>query len=294
MKKKNRNRIILLLIATIVVIAVFALFNNLKQAAQKRIVSESTVVKVEKGDLILYSLAKGKIASASVTDVTFTGSIKNIYVKIGDTVAKDVVIGQYTSLTQRTVDLTASVAGVITAIPSAVKNTFSIADPNQLQMNVEISEKDIAKISVAQNAVIYVDAINVNINGSVTAISQVGNTSADYTTYTVTVTFSKGDNKIFLGMTGSAKVETTTKKDVYKVPIEALIEANGKYYILNKTWFSNMNKPKTDYYIEVTVGSADVNFAEISGTQLDNLEVVVLPTSTTLSFFNRPSSATSN
>jgi len=294
MKKKNRNRIILLLIITVAIIAAFALFNNLKQAAQKRIISESTVVKVEKGDLILYSLAKGKIASASVTDVTFTGSIKNIYVKIGDTVAKDAVIGQYTSLTQRTVDITASVAGVITAIPSAVKNTFSIADPNQLQMNVEISEKDIAKISVAQNAVIYVDAINVNINGSVTAISQVGNTSADYTTYTVTVTFSKGDNKIFLGMTGSAKVETTTKKDVYKVPIEALIEASGKYYVLNKTWFSNMNKPKTDYYIEVTVGSADVNFAEISGTQLDNLEVVVLPTSTTLSFFNRPSSAASN
>ena len=294
MKKKNRNRIILLLIITVAIIAAFALFNNLKQAAQKRIISESTVVKVEKGDLILYSLAKGKIASASVTDVTFTGSIKNIYVKIGDTVAQDAVIGQYTSLTQRTVDITASVAGVITAIPSAVKNTFSIADPNQLQMNVEISEKDIAKISVAQNAVIYVDAINVNINGSVTAISQVGTTSADYTTYTVTVTFSKGDNKIFLGMTGSAKVETTTKKDVYKVPIEALIEASGKYYVLNKTWFSNMNKPKTDYYIEVAVGSADVNFAEISGTQLDNLEVVVLPTSTTLSFFNRPSSAASN
>lgn len=294
MKKKNRNRIILLLIATVAIIAAFAFFNNLKQAAQKRIVSESTIVKVEKGDLILYSLAKGKIASASVTDVTFTGSIKNINVKVGDTVAKDDVIGQYTSLTQRTVDLTASVAGVITAIPSAVKNTFVIADPNQLQMNVEISEKDIAKINIGQNAVIYVDAINVNINGSVTAISQVGNTSADYTTYTVTVTFSKGDNKIFLGMTGSAKVETTTKKDVYKVPIEALIEASGKYYILNKTWFDNMDKPKTDYYIEVTVGSADVNFAEISGTQLDNLEVVVLPTSTTLSFFNRPSSATSN
>jgi len=294
MNKKNRNRIILLLIITVAIIAAFALFNNLKQAAQKRIISESTIVKVEKGDLILYSLAKGKIASASVTDVTFTGSIKNIYVKIGDTVAKDAVIGQYTSLTQRTVDITACVAGVITAVPSAVKNTFSIADSNQLQMNVEISEKDIAKISVAQNAVIYVDAINVNINGSVTAISQVGNTSADYTTYTVTVTFSKGDNKIFLGMTGSAKVETTTKKDVYKVPIEALVEASGKYYVLNKTWFDNMNKPKTDYYIEVTVGSADVNFAEISGTQLDNLEVVVLPTSTTLSFFNRPSSAASN
>ena len=294
MKKKNRNRIILLLIATVAIIAAFAFFNNLKQAAQKPIVSESTIVKVEKGDLILYSLAKGKIASAAVTDVTFTGSIKNINVKVGDTVAKDAVIGQYTSLTQRTVDLTASVAGVITAIPSAVKNTFVIADPNQLQMNVEITEKDIAKINIGQNAVIYVDAINVNINGSVTAISQVGNTSADYTTYTVTVTFSKGDNKIFLGMTGSAKVETTTKKDVYKVPIEALIEASGKYYILNKTWFDNMDKPKTDYYIEVTVGSADVNFAEISGTQLDNLEVVVLPTSTTLSFFNRPSSATSN
>ncbi len=294
MNKKNRNRIIVLFIIVAMIIGAVMLFNNFKLTAQKRTVSESTVVKVEKGDLILYSLAKGKIASASVTEVTFIGSIKNINVKIGDTVAKEAILGQYISATQRTYDITASVAGVITAVPSAIKNAFVIADPNQLQMNVEISEKDISKISVGQNAVIYVDAINVNINGSVTAISQVGNTSADYTTYTVTVTFSKGDSKIFLGMTGSAKVETTTKKDVYKVPIEALIEANGKYYILNKTWFNDMNKPKTDFYIEVMVGSADVNFAEISGTQLDNLEVVVLPTSTKLSIFSRPANATSN
>jgi hypothetical protein len=208
-------------------------------------------------------------------------------VAMGDQVKKNQLLGTYTDYLNQTKNIRASAAGVISMIPSTINPSYSISNPNLLQMSVQISEKDIAKISLNQSAFVYVDALSITLNGTVSDISYIGNTTQDYTTFTVTVSFDKGDNAIFLGMIGSAKIETLKKVDILTLPVEALIEYNGLYYVLSADWFNHSNQKQSDYYIEVKVGSADINTAEVTGTSLEGQSVIILPAQTSFGLFAR-------
>jgi len=285
MKKKTKNRLIIAGILVTLLVAGLWGVNTLRDTSQKRLKEQSEIVEVKKGDLVLYSVAKGKITSASTTEIKFDGTLKNNYAKLGDAVAKDFLLGQYKNIQQLTYNLRAKSAGIVTAVANAASPMYVISDPNKLQMEVQISEKDIAKIAVGQPSKIFIDALNLTVDGKVSKISLVGNTTTDFTTYTVTVSFDKADHPIFLGMTGSAKIETLTKKDVYLVPVESLIEHDGTINLLNADWFENMQAPQSDYYIEVVVGSADIDVAEVSGENLEGLSAVILPETSTFTGF---------
>lgn len=285
MKKKTKNRLIIAGILVTLLVAGFWGVNALRDTSQKRLKEQSEIVEVKKGDLVLYSVAKGKITSASTTEIKFDGTLKNNYAKLGDAVAKDFLLGQYKNIQQLTYNLRAKSAGIVTAVANAASPMYVISDPNKLQMEVQISEKDIAKIAVGQPSKIFIDALNLTVDGKVSKISLVGNTTTDFTTYTVTVSFDKADHPIFLGMTGSAKIETLTKKDVYLVPVESLIEHDGTINLLNADWFDDMQAPQSDYYVEVVVGSADIDVAEVSGENLEGLSAVILPETSTFTGF---------
>lgn len=285
MKKKTKRRLIWLVIVVLLIGAGVVAFNSITQNSMAAVKKQSTIVDVKKGDLILYSVAKGKITSAETADTKFTGTNKNNYVSVGDVVTKDYLLGQYTDVKQTTFNLYAKIGGIITVVPNAVNPLYTIANPDKLQMDVQISEKDISKIGIGQKSIVFIDALNLTVEGTVSKISPLGNTTTDFTTYTVTVAFEKGANPVFLGMTGSAKIETLVKKEVYLVPVETLIESNGKVYLLKSAWLDNMNKPQSDYYLEVSVGSADIAQAEVSGTGLEGAKAVILPALSTFTGF---------
>lgn len=285
MKKKTKRRLIWLVIIVLMISAGVVAFSSIRQSSMAAVKKQSTIVDVKKGDLILYSVAKGKITSAETADTKFTGTSKNNYVSVGDVVTSDFLLGQYTDVKQTTFNLFAKIGGIVTAVPNAANPMYTIANPDKLQMDVQISEKDISKIGIGQKSIVYIDALNLTVDGSVTKISPIGNTTTDFTTYTVTVAFEKGTNPVFLGMTGSAKIETLVKKDVYLVPVETLIESDGKVYLLQSAWLDNMNKPQSNYYLEVTVGSADITHAEVSGTGLEGAKAVILPALSTFTGF---------
>ncbi|TFG83506.1 MAG: HlyD family efflux transporter periplasmic adaptor subunit [Erysipelotrichales bacterium] len=285
MNKKNKRRLIWLTVVVVVIAAGLLTFNSIRNNSMARLKKQSTIDDVEKGDLILYSVAKGKITSAETMDTKYEGTLKNNYVAIGDVVAKNFILGQYRDIKQATFNLRSKIAGIVTVLPNAANPMYTIANPDKLQMEVQISEKDIAKIGIGQKAIVFIDAFKLTVDGNVSKISPLGNTTTDFTTYTVTVAFTKGTNPVFLGMTGSAKIETLVKKDVFLVPVEALIENGGKVYILQAGWLDNMNKPQNDYFLEVTVGSAYINHAEISGTGLEGSKAVILPALSTFTGF---------
>jgi len=287
MKNKTRRRLIIVGVIVAVLFAGFLWVRQMQATAFKTLKESSTLVTVKKGDLTLYSLAKGSIVSASVKNVSFSGNLKENLVSMGDQVKKNQLLGTYTDYLNQTKNIRASVAGVITMVPSAISPAYSISNPNLLQMSVQISEKDIAKISLNQSAFVYVDALSITIDGIVSDISYIGNTTQDYTTFTVTVSFDKGENAIFLGMIGSAKIETLKKVDILTIPVEALIEYKGLYYVLSADWFNHSSQKQSDYYLEVKVGNADINTAEVSGTDLEGQEVIILPAQTSFGLFAR-------
>ena len=287
MKKKSKRRLIITgIIALFLVFGIIG-FNNLRNNAKKKLVDSATIYKVEKSDLIIYSFAKGKIVSAETTEYTFTGSLSENYVGLGDLVVSGTDLGKYTTIMGQTKTVESKVSGIVTQVPTSFNNAWVISDADKLQMSVQISEKDIAKIVLNQQAFVYIDALKITVEGEVTDINYLGNTTADYTTYTVTVSFDKADQAIFLGMTGSAKIEISANRDILKVPVEALIENSGKTYLLDKAWLDDVSKPKSDFYIEVTVGVADINYAQVSADGLENKEVVILPADASMTGFFR-------
>jgi len=285
MKKKSKRRFIILGVLALLLVLGFVGFNNLRDTAKKNLVASATIYKVEKTDLMIYSFAKGKIVSADSTEYSFTGSLSSNLVGLGDMVVKGTDLGKYTNMLNQTKLIESKVSGIVTQVPSSFSNTWVISDADKLQMSVQISEKDIAKITLNQQAFVYIDALKVTVEGEVTDINYLGNTTADYTTYTVTVSFDKADQPIFLGMTGSGKIEISANRDILVVPVEALIESNGKTYLLDKAWLDDVSKPEKDFYIEVTVGVADINFAQVSADNLENKEVVILPADAQTGFF---------
>jgi hypothetical protein len=285
MKKKSKRRFIILGVLVLLLVLGFVGFNNLRDTAKKNLVASATIYKVEKTDLMIYSFAKGKIVSADSTEYSFTGSLSSNLVGLGDMVVKGTDLGKYTNMLNQTKLVESKVSGIVTQVPSSFSNTWVISDADKLQMSVQISEKDIAKITLNQQAFVYIDALKVTVEGEVTDINYLGNTTADYTTYTVTVSFDKANQPIFLGMTGSGKIEISANRDILVVPVEALIESNGKTYLLDKAWLADVSKPETDFYIEVTVGVADINYAQVSADNLENKEVVILPADAQSGFF---------
>jgi hypothetical protein len=287
MSKKVKRWLIWTIIVIVLIGGGWMFVNNAQQAARQSLIDSTRIVSVERGDLTLYTLAKGKIVTAKTTEYGFTGTLSTNYVSVGDQVSPREDLGKYVNLMGQTRIIETKVAGIVIAVPGNFSNTWVIADPNNLQMSVQISEKDIAKVEIGQSAQVFVDALAVTVEGTVTDISFFGNTTADYTTYTVTLSFSKGEYPIFLGMTGSGKIEVNRFEDVLLVPVDALIEEDGKYYLLEKAWLDQPQKPQRDFYVEVTLGAADIRFAEVSGDNLEGKAVLILPAETTFGFFGR-------
>lgn len=277
MKKKSKRRLIIVSILAILLLIGYVGFNNLRNTAKKNLVASATIVKVEKKDLLIYSFAKGKIVSADASEYSFVGSLSDNFVGLGDKVVNGTDLGKYVNAYGSTKLVESKVSGIVTQIPSSFNTSWVISSAEKLQMSVQISEKDIAKITLNQQAFVYIDALKITVEGSVTDINYLGNTTADYTTYTVTVEFDKADYPIFLGMTGSGKIEISANRDVLVVPVEALIDDGGKTYLLDKAWLDDVSLPKSEFYIEVTVGAADISFAQVIGENLENKEVVILP-----------------
>lgn len=287
MKKKSKRRFIILGIIILIVALGVVGFNRLRNQAKKNIVASAQIYKIEKSDLIIYSFAKGKIVSAETTEYSFTGSLSSNLVGLGDKVVKGTDLGKYTNIMGQTRLIESKISGIVTQVPISFNNAWIISNPNKLQMSVQISEKDIAKVTLNQQAFVYIDALKVSVEGKVTDINYLGNTTSDYTTYTVTVSFDKATQPIFLGMTGSGKIEISANRNILVVPVEALIEKNGKYYVLDKAWLQDVSKAQADFYIEVTVGVADINYAQVLADQLENKEVVILPANTPTGLFAR-------
>jgi len=174
---------------------------------------------------------------------------------------------------------TADYAGVVSAVPGSSLTAsagFEISGQDHLQMDIQATEKDVYKIRNNQTASIYIDALDLTVDGHVSRISRYGLTAGDYSVYTVTVSFDKGDANIFLGMTGSAKITVESKGDVLKIPTEALIESGGKRYVLKSDWLNHVAQPQSDYYIEITTGLADSNYIEVLTGEVENQEILIL------------------
>lgn len=131
----------------------------------------------------------------------------------------------------------APVAGVITRVNYEVGEKADLAKPvlsllgnSGLEIEVDIPESDIAKISVGQVAHITLDAFGEQkFAGHVTIIDPAETRIQDVVYYRLKVTFDQSDERIKPGMTANIDIATASVENALYIPARAVKENGGKY-----------------------------------------------------------------
>ncbi|KUP20990.1 efflux RND transporter periplasmic adaptor subunit [Paenibacillus sp. DMB5] len=134
--------------------------------------------------------------------------------------------------------LTAPMDGTITAVnitdgeqAQNGSELFTMTDYENLSVTVQVDELDIPNIKLDQSATITLDALeDQEFDGKVIEIAKEGTSSNGVSLFDVTVGLNKSEG-VLVGMSAEVAITIEEKNDVLTVPIEAVSEMNGKYYV---------------------------------------------------------------
>jgi len=123
----------------------------------------------------------------------------------------------------------AKIGEVITA---GEKTIVTLISPSGFQLELDVPETDISKISMDDPVIIAINAIQeITYPGQILEIES-GKTIIDGVVYYKVIVLFEGDKqKIKSGMTGDATIQTDKKENVLNVPQRAIISKNGSKYI---------------------------------------------------------------
>jgi RND family efflux transporter MFP subunit len=162
--------------------------------------------------------------------------------------------------------LVAPFAGIVTNVTSAavgdtasVTDGVTIVDPKSLYFSAEVDETDVGKLNGTETVEVEMDAFSGQkfsaTIGDVGFVSTLSSTGA--TVYPVKLYFPEGDlGKLRVGMNGDAKIILEVKKDVLRVPVEAVVDgyvtlAEGEQKVAVETGLEG------DIDVEITKGLSE-------------------------------------
>jgi HlyD family secretion protein len=168
-------------------------------------------------------------------------------------------------------EITASESGTITAV-NAVEGTnpsgilFTIEDTNLLYVSANVKEYDLKDISIGQNVFITTDATDKEVfEGEIIyispmAVSEAGSTNVEFEIW---VALKNPDKNIKIGMNAFLEIIVTSKKDVYVVPLSAIITNESGTFVRAQTGNEAIDIP-------VEIGITTSTSAEISGEGIED------------------------
>ena len=143
---------------------------------------------------------------------------------------------------------------------NAATPLISVISDNSFEIDANIPEADIAKVTIGNKARITLDAYGsdtffdghvININPAETIIDNVP-------TYKVTFVFEKNDPRIKSGMTANIDIATASRTSVLIVPTRAIITKDGNKLVT----VINADNTETETHVTIGLRGSD-GFAEI-------------------------------
>jgi RND family efflux transporter MFP subunit len=128
------------------------------------------------------------------------------------------------------------------------------------QVEGQLSQNDVAKVKVGQNATVNLDAYGSarEFPATVITVEPAGTIINGVSSYKVTLEFNQPDEAIKSGLSANVKILTAESKNVLLIPASALIKQGAKNYVLVN------NQTPAGEKREVTVGIISAaNQAEI-------------------------------
>jgi HlyD family secretion protein len=173
--------------------------------------------------------------------------------------------------------LKAPFAGTITEVDiktgdlvNSGTSAFRIDDLASINIDLQISEVDLANLKSGQKAIVEFDAIpDKQYSGEVTEIGMIGNVTQGVVNYPVTVRITDADDSIRPGMTASVSVILAEHANVLYVPNKAIRTSAGQQTVTVLFEGQQISVP-------VTVGLINDTFSEVSSDQLREGDTLVL------------------
>ncbi|MCK5200589.1 MAG: efflux RND transporter periplasmic adaptor subunit [Spirochaetales bacterium] len=274
-----------------------------KEEEQVTVFAVSTTLAVQ-GEIKDYLQLNGDIAARTTVD-TFAdtaGKLKSLYVKVGDTVRKDQIIAEIDpsrpGMTFASSPVKASISGTVTQVPVQIGSTVApnlpiakISKMDELEVILYVAERFISKMKVGLPAVIKTEAFPGELfTGSIRELSPV----VDQSSRTMEIKLHLDDktSRLKAGMFAEVKVITEEKKEIVKIPAEAMINRFGEYYVfvveedteLSAKWIVEKRTVvpglRIDNQLEITSGLSGGDVVVIRGQTLleDGLSVKVVST----------------
>jgi multidrug efflux pump subunit AcrA (membrane-fusion protein) len=134
---------------------------------------------------------------------------------------------------------------------------------------VQVSEYDIADISLGQIARVNIDALGVEFDATVTQIGQLADSSSGVKRYSVLLELSDLPPTARLGMSTNAKIITLTKQNVLAIPANAIANLEGKNVVAVIDSLGEVTA------IEVQIGTVGDTLVEITSGLAEGQLVIV-------------------
>ena len=161
--------------------------------------------------------------------------------------------------------ITAPMNGVITRSDVRVGGTanqgvalISMNSDAAFQIEMRVSERDMAMIRVGDSSTVSLDALQdtTGFSAHVISIDPAATVDQGVSSYKITLSFDNDDARIAAGETGTVTINTAKKDRVLSVPSSAVIQRNGKYFVMKKT-------PQGTLLTPVTLGITSNTITEV-------------------------------
>lgn len=170
--------------------------------------------------------------------------------------------------------LKAPIAGVVTEVTirvgfDAPSGAAIVIASTTYVVTTDVVESDLADIDLGQTASVTIDALDAEVEGTVTAISPVaGDGSSGVVAFPVTITVTDAPPKARAGMSAGVTITTASAIGVLTVPSSALEGAEGSYAVMT------LGADGTPVRTPVEVGLVTSTSAEITSGLAEGTAVV--------------------
>ena len=217
-----------------------------------------------------YLTAQADVAAARAEMNASQATLKNNLTNLGYSKITSPVDGTVIS---RAVDV-----GQTVAASFSTPTLFEVAeDLTKMQIETSVSEADIGKIKVGQEAEYTLDGYpNKTFHGNVTQVRLASTTTNNVVTYTVIVSVDNSDGFAIPGMSANVSIITGRVKDVLVVDNKALKFSpadNKQKYDTQGIWILKGNEP-VRYNIEL--GLSDDNKTQIISDDIKEKDKVII------------------
>jgi membrane fusion protein, multidrug efflux system len=214
-----------------------------EESAESETVFAVAATEAVKGQITDYLDLNGDIVAKTTVDTypDAAGKLSRIFVKVGDTVAKDQIIAEVDpsrpGMTFAVSPVKAAISGTVTSIPVEVGAMVSQQGPlvrisrmDDLQIESYVAERFISRMRVGQRALITLDAFpGRSFDARVSELSPMVDPSSR--TLDIKLDFIQRPRDVRAGMYAKIKIITEQKEDVIKLPAETVVERFGEKFI---------------------------------------------------------------